>query len=383
MNFKENIPKIEKKIGYVFRDKSLLCQAFTRTSYSNEHSGAEKLQSNEVLEFFGDSVLSCAIVSFLVKECSDRYRYGIRTELGEGDFSNIKSKLSDKKNLSRATGALGLHQYLLVGEGDEKLGIREEPSVMEDLFESIIGAIYIDSDMDMNAVMRSVSGMLNVLEYLNSAPPMQSAKNALQEWCAQGSVKLGPPEYKTLSESGPDHKKLFERGVYIGGELMGTGKGKNLKIADSLAAEAALMRLKKERGAKKPTQKTGAEESKINTTEQKKASSPSAQPKKRAAVAPIKNNAAAGARESKRSPNGQKPNEKSYEGASARLRAYLISGGKPSATYRDLGSDGGSFSIECRVGDLAFVGKGESRLAARDTAAGKLLESIRAKKRKK
>ena len=356
MNFKENIPKIEKAIGYVFRDKSLLRQAFTRTSYSNEHSGAEKIQPNEVLEFFGDSVLSCAIISFLVRECSERYRFGIRTELGEGDFSNIKSKLSDKKNLSRATMSLGLQQYLLVGEGDEKLGIREEPSVMEDLFESIIGAIYIDSGMDMNAVMRSVSGMLNLLEYLNGAPPMQSAKNALQEWCAKPSVKLPQPEYKTLSESGPDHKKLFERGVFIGGELMGIGKGKNMKIADSLAAEAALMSLKaKAKPGKKAEGKTSGA---TKATPEKKAD-PRPQPsqKKKAQPAP-----------------------QSSEGASAKLRSLLISRGMSTASYRDMGSEG-EFAIECRVGEVAVIGRGLSRLAARDAAALGVIKTLKKKKK--
>ena len=102
MNFSQNIALIEEKIGYVFKDKSLITQAFTRTSFCNEHrqDGRCLYQSNEVLEFFGDSVLSAAIVTLLVKDFSTRYEHGIKTRLNEGDFSNIKSKLSDKKNLS-------------------------------------------------------------------------------------------------------------------------------------------------------------------------------------------------------------------------------------------------------------------------------------------
>ena len=93
-----NIAEIEKKIGYTFKDKSLLIQAFTRTSFCNEINLSSKVKyhSNEVLEFFGDGVLSLSIISFLLKECTERYEHGIKTELGEGDFSNIKSKLSDK-----------------------------------------------------------------------------------------------------------------------------------------------------------------------------------------------------------------------------------------------------------------------------------------------
>ena len=249
MQIKEiNVADIESKIGYVFKDKSLIIQAFTRTSFCNEQapSRALKYQSNEVLEFFGDGVLSVAIISFLMKECTERYAYGIKTDLKEGDFSNIKSKLSDKQNLSKSMKSLGLQKYLRMGEGDTKLGIENEPSVMEDLFESIVGAIYIDSDMSISTVIKSVSSMLDMSVYTNNQKPMQSAKNSLQEWCADKKRRLPAPVYKTVSESGPDHKRVYERAVIIGDRIIATGKGKNQKIADSAAAEAALEILKKE-----------------------------------------------------------------------------------------------------------------------------------------
>ena len=153
MNFDENIAEIEKRIGYVFRDKALLRQAFTRESYCNEANRLRRVgyQSNEVLEFFGDSILSAVIVTCFIKKKTERYSYGIRSELCEGDFSNIRSKLADKKNLSENITRLGLEKYFLMGEGDAKLGIWNERSVKEDLFESIIGAIYIDSGFDMSA----------------------------------------------------------------------------------------------------------------------------------------------------------------------------------------------------------------------------------------
>ena len=246
MKFNDSIKTIETKIGYTFKDKSLLRQAFTRTSFCNENKTVP-YQSNEVLEFIGDSVLSTSIVTLLMKDLSKRYEYGLSTKLCEGDFSNIKSKLSDKKNLSRATEKLGLSAFLLMGEGDAKLGIDKEASVMEDLFESIIGAIYIDSAYDIDAVLSSVKRMLNVNDYATaSAPPIQSYKNALQEWCADKKRKLPPPVYRTLSEFGPDHKKIYERACYIGDRLLGTGKAKNQKLADMIAAEAALNALKAE-----------------------------------------------------------------------------------------------------------------------------------------
>lgn len=238
-----NISEIEKTIGYSFNDKSLLLQAFTRTSFCNEHNrnAAVKYSSNEVLEFFGDGVLSLAIITVLMSENTKRYKYGIETPLREGDFSNIKSKLSDKKNLSKSMSELGLQKYLKMGDGDEKLGIENEPSVMEDLFESIIGAIYIDCGMDMQTVIRSVKIMLDTSVYLARDSAFgQSAKNAVQEWCADKSRRLAPPRYETVREEGPEHKKCYTRVCIVDGEVVGTGVGKNCKIADAVAAERAL-----------------------------------------------------------------------------------------------------------------------------------------------
>lgn len=270
-HFPACIPEIEKIIGYVFSDKSLLTQAFTRTSYCNEQNQRGKsIQSNEVLEFVGDSVLSVSIITFLMRENAERYEHGIRTRLDEGDFSNVKSKLSDKTNLSKCIMALGLEKYLRLGEGDKKLGIEREPSVMEDLFESIIGAVYFDSDMNVAVVMGVVSRMLDLSAYAVKTPPIQSSKNALQEFCADKKRRLPPPVYKTLGEEGPDHKKVYERGVYIGERLVARAKGKNQKHADAAAAEAALAILEDEEKAKakapekkatedKPTEKKTSE----------------------------------------------------------------------------------------------------------------------------
>ena len=252
MDFTKHIPHIEKTIGYIFKDKSLLTQAFTRSSFCNEHknrTGKEYI-SNEVLEFFGDSVLSTAIITLMLKEKTERYEHGVYTKLDEGDFSNIRSKLSDKRNLSRSMEALGLQKYLLMGGGDEKLGIQNEPSVMEDLFESIIGAVYIDCGMNMSEVISVVCRMLDASVYFSAeAAPIQSYKNALQEWCADKKHRLPAPVYKTVSESGPDHKRVYERAVIIGERTVATGVGKNMKIADNVAAEKALEILKNE-GAK-------------------------------------------------------------------------------------------------------------------------------------
>ena len=145
---KKQIEHVEKTLGYAFRDKSLLTQAFVRSSFCNEREGA-RLQSNEVLEFFGDSVLSAVLVSIFIRDCATRDVCGIHTDYNEGELSTLKSNLSDKKNLSRSMRELGLADYLLMGEGDKKEGIGAQASVMEDLYESLLGAVYIDCDKDM------------------------------------------------------------------------------------------------------------------------------------------------------------------------------------------------------------------------------------------
>lgn len=248
IGFDGNEEIIEKIIGYRFRDRSLLRQAFTRTSFCNEQNGRTSIpyQSNEVLEFFGDSVLSAVIVTYFVQNYAKRYRHGIYTELREGDFSNLKSRLSDKRNLAKTIHGIGLQRYLIMGEGDEKLRISEEMSVMEDLFESIVGAIYIDSGMDLPTVTRAVSGILDLSAFLKpgGGSPSHSPKNALQEYCARPGHRRGEPKYETVGERGPEHMKTYFRAVSVDGVVLAVGEGKNMKAADTAAAEAALRKLR-------------------------------------------------------------------------------------------------------------------------------------------
>ena len=332
MNFENSVKEIEKKLGYTFKDKALLRQAFTRTSYSNEHKDKRgiKYQSNEVLEFFGDSILSAAIVTLLMKGSCERYDYGIKTSLDEGDFSNVKSKLSDKKNLSDAIRQLDIAKHLLLGEGDAKLGIDKEPSVMEDLFESIIGAIYIDSGHNITAVINVVAKMLDVQEYLKSnTPPLQSHKNALQEWCADKKHRREAPIYKTVSETGPDHKKIYERACYIGDKIYGIGMGKNQKLADSAAAEEALRALIKEENTLLAKQTAEASASSVK-----------------------------------------------------KLRELSMAEKKPSPEFRDLGESPKStksapeYEVECRCMGYSAIGKASDKSQAKGEAATKVLGLI-------
>ena len=332
MNFWDNVEKIERIIKYTFKDKSLLAQAFTRASFCNEKNKKRaEYSSNEVLEFFGDAVLSASIVSIFLDKKTERYEHGIKTELQEGDFSNIRSKLSDKSNLSATIRSLGLQKYLIMGEGDAKLGIENEPSVMEDLFESIIGAIYIDSGKDIKRVIKVVGALLSPEEYLSGKKEtLQSYKNALQEYCADKKRRLPPPVYRVLDEQGPDHKRSFKCGCYIGDELLGVGDGKNRKLAETAAAREALVALRAKR---------------------ERIPAPS--------------------------------------DALSEIKAYAAKAHLPSASFKDLGESERStetrpeFIIECRLGEIAKSGVGQSKQEARAFAAQAVLDALVPKKETK
>ena len=376
MNFNKNIPEIEKKIGYTFKDKSLLRQAFTRSSYCNEHKVREKYISNEVLEFFGDSVLSTAIVSLMTKEKTRRYEHGIYTELDEGDFSNIRSKLSDKRNLSLSMQRLGLQRHLLMGEGDSKLGVENEPSVMEDLFESIIGAIYIDCGMDMSMVIKVVSGMLDVSVYFSGrAEVIQSYKNALQEWCADKKHRLPQPVYKTIKEEGPDHKKIYERGVYIGDRLIATGKGKNQKLADASAAEEALKLLRSE-------MQEQTNRNQKQTIVDKNLRNPLNGNGKLKAQSLMYEKTKQQNKEQERPRQVEKalPRQNATTSSQA-LKRYALKIGAVNPLFRDLGesvSNGGKteYRVECLFGGISAIGVGSARPEARESASAMILKEL-------
>lgn len=234
---------IEAAIGYTFQNKSLLVQAFSRRSYTNEamQNGVKATACNEVLEFCGDSVLGTVIMTLLLDkygECSESDGYVSR--FNEGALHTLKSRLSDKSMLSERMTALGLHRYLLLSNGDRALGIAEEASVKEDLFESIIGAVYLDSGHDFLAVARVTRNMLDPEVYLERSKPEKSEKNLLQEYCQE---KRLPFSYETLGTEGPEHDPVFRVACKVEGYPPFIGEGRNVKKAEKAAAGAAYAHL--------------------------------------------------------------------------------------------------------------------------------------------
>ena len=251
MIFEKSIPRIEEVLGYTFRDKALLRQAFTRGSYCNEAHG-ERAVSNEVLEFCGDSVLSAAIVTILAERYATRHpEAGLVSELGEGDFSIIKSNLTNKSMLGERMKAAGLAAYMRIGMGDRVKRIWEEPSVREDLFESVIGAIWFDSDGDMGTIIRVLRPLLDLDAYLkrSEAPASPSPKNAVQEWCDSQKNRGATFAYVKVGESGPDHDKHYTVECRVtakdGSVFIGRGEGRSTKRAEIEAAADVLRLLTK------------------------------------------------------------------------------------------------------------------------------------------
>ena len=156
---KEALETIEQTIGYQFKDKQLISQAFTRSSYHYEHP---EEQSNEVMEFVGDSVLSLLVVDNLLDRYTDKDGSGLYSCLNEGDFSSIRSFMVNKSFLAKKMRKLALHQFLRMSIGDEKQGIEKSISVLEDLFESIVGAIYLDVGRNLNKTKKIVLPLLEI-----------------------------------------------------------------------------------------------------------------------------------------------------------------------------------------------------------------------------
>ncbi len=154
---KDEIKKIEKTIGYTFRDEALLKQAFTRASYHNEHPEA---RDNEVLEFFGDMVLSYIVCSILMDRYTFRDDNGLVSYLQEAAFTKMRSNCTNNAYLAEKMRALDLGEYLIMGKGDEKNNMDEEKPALSNLFESLVAAIYLDCDKDMETLRPIVTRLL-------------------------------------------------------------------------------------------------------------------------------------------------------------------------------------------------------------------------------
>mgnify|MGYP001028931004 FL=1 len=217
--------EFEKKIGYEFRNKHLLSTALCHSSYANESK--KGLQSNERLEFLGDSVLSIVVSEYLYKHFS---------HMPEGELTKFRASLVCEKSLHKQALKLNLGEYLMLGKGEELTGGRQRPSILADAVEAVIAAIYLDSNLEQ--ARKFILGMLHddmVPEKLEEA---KDYKTILQEIIQQNREEK--ITYCLVEETGPDHDKRFTVEVRLNSNVIGTGTGRSKKDAEQAAAREAL-----------------------------------------------------------------------------------------------------------------------------------------------
>jgi len=220
--------KLEAKLGYTFRDEALLRHALTHSSYANEHKN-EGLTSNERLEFLGDSVLGMVVADHL---------YRTHPDMPEGELTRTRAALVCEGSLHEIAKELELGDYLRLGRGEDAGGGRRRPSILADAVESLLAAVYLDGGIEP---ARKIIQML-VLNREVERTVDRDYKTTLQELVQRkpGSVIT----YQLIRESGPDHCRLFEMEVSIGGVPAGQGEGRTKKEAEQQAAKAAIAALK-------------------------------------------------------------------------------------------------------------------------------------------
>lgn len=221
-----DLTALEKIIGVTFSDKSLLEKALTHRSFLNENRALS--ESNEHLEFLGDSVLSIIVSTQLYRRFSS---------YPEGKLTNLRSLLVKSQTLGNLSRELGLGQFLYMSKGEERSGGRENLSLLADTFEAILGAMYLDSGLD-SARKFLERHLFPLIPEIEKKEELMDYKSSLQEM-TQDKEKLSPV-YRVLSQSGPDHDKTFEVGAYLQDRQLGTGQGKSKQIAEQAAARHAL-----------------------------------------------------------------------------------------------------------------------------------------------
>lgn len=215
---------LEKRMNYRFKNRAYLMQALTHSSFANERNNGSK--SNERMEFLGDSVLSLISSQFLFETYPD---------MPEGELSKLKASLVCTESLSGFARQIHLGDYLFLGKGESHTGGAERPSILEDAFESLIAAIYLDGGLECARTF--VLGFLKpALE--NHNINFKDYKTTLQEVIQQNPDQS--INYVFVGSSGPDHDKVFEAEVRLNSNVIGRGKGKSKKSAEQAAAREAL-----------------------------------------------------------------------------------------------------------------------------------------------
>jgi ribonuclease-3 len=227
---KKEIDRLEARLNYKFQNKSLITQALKHRSFLSVSNEA-RLASNERLELLGDAVLGMVVTEFLFK------KFPIKEE---GELTAIKSLMVSRKILTRAANQIGIGEFILLNEAEERAGGRKRSSILADAFEAIIVAIYIDGGLT-TAIDFIQKKLLVKTKKVISEEQNKNFKSILLEY-SQGK-NLGLPQYMVRKEEGPDHDKLFTIDVLLNNQVMGRGKGNSKKKAEQISARNALKKL--------------------------------------------------------------------------------------------------------------------------------------------
>lgn len=218
---------LEEKLGYTFQNPAFLENALTHSSCANESRG--KLQSNERLEFLGDSILGMIVADHLYRNHPD---------LPEGELTRTRAALVCEDSLVEVAEALGLGEYLRLGKGEEAGGGRQRPSIRADAVEAVLAAVYLDGGI--GSVRKIIQRYILSREVAGLTKP-RDYKTALQELVQRESGQV--LQYRLTGEEGPDHNKRFFMEVELNGIPVGSGSGRSKKEAEQMAAKAAIQTL--------------------------------------------------------------------------------------------------------------------------------------------
>lgn len=229
MNPQESPKELMERVQVHFNDISLLTRALTHRSYINEHP--EALEDNERLEFLGDAVLD-----FLVGE----WLYNRFPEMEEGELTQMRSALVQTNQLAVFAKQIGLARAVRLGKGEYKSGGAYRNTLLCDLFEAFVGALFLDSGLEK--VRQFINPMLEtaaveVIEQHKNEDP----KSRLQEWTQANGIAT--PKYIITNVCGPDHEKIYEIEVRVNDKVLGSGIARNKQSAEKIAAKNALRRL--------------------------------------------------------------------------------------------------------------------------------------------
>lgn len=223
-----NIEELEKEINYTFKNKEILKTAFTHTSYANE----KNVESNEKLEFLGDSILE-----FI----SSKYLYLHYKNLHEGEMTKVRATVVCEKSLYKVAKKHDFGEFLLLGKSEIINMGKNRPAILADSVEALIAGMYLDGGLEV-AEKFIIENLKDEIEFATKHVGTKDYKTVLQEKLQQeGEVKI---EYTIINETGPDHNKSFEAQVAVNNQVLASGKGKSKKEAEMQAAKKALENLK-------------------------------------------------------------------------------------------------------------------------------------------